>query len=535
VHGALLQALRATSQKSPSAPAITFVGSREDPYTFEEIHATADVLAQGLARLGLPARAPVGILARSQEDQVLHFLAALVAGYVPVILTPPNQKLNRAYYLHTMQGLLKTANLHAIVTDLDTLDVPCPTVRTRTLEPIGHSASRVSGDEGPPAAFLQFSSGTTGIKKGVLVTDDAALTQVQTYGSAIRLAESDVIVSWLPLYHDMGFIACFVMPLVWGIHTVMIDPIDWVTRPSSFVQLISDHRGTLAWNPNFAYAFMGQRASASDLRDVDLSSLRGLVNCSEPVTRSSQTLFAERFARHGLTRDVFWGCYAMAETTFALTHGEPTDAGHIDPLGPTNGELSSPQVSVGRALPGVELRVAADDGSPLPDRELGEVLVRSPFTFSGYFNDPEATRRAFVDGWYRTGDLGYAVGDAYYILDRLKDVMIVSGVNVVPRDIEELVSSVEGVIPGRVAAFSVFDQRVETERIVVLFESTEGGRAGDQLVLEVRQRVLAAFQIANFDTHAVPAGWLVKSSAGKIARRANREKWLSGAVSAVAS
>jgi acyl-CoA synthetase (AMP-forming)/AMP-acid ligase II len=514
---------------------MTFVGGREDVYTFEELLSTADALADGLSDLGLSARAPVGILARSQEDQVLHFLGALAAGYVPVILTPPNQKLNRAYYLHTMESLLRTANLHAIVTDLETLSVPCPTVRTRSLEPVGAGASHLPRGDGPDAAFLQFSSGTTGIKKGVLVTDTAALAQVQTYGSAIRLTDSDVIVSWLPLYHDMGFIACFVMPMVWGVHTVMIDPIDWVTRPSSFVRLVSNHRATLAWNPNFAYAFMAQRVADSDLHQADMSSLRGLVNCSEPVTQSSQTLFAERFTRWGLPDPVFWGCYAMAETTFALTHGEPGDPGYLDSRGPRNAELSSPQVSVGRTLPGVELRVAASDGSQLSDGELGEILVRSPFNFSGYFNDPDATAEAFVDGWYRTGDLGYVINGAYYILDRLKDVMIVSGVNVVPRDIEALVSSVGGVIPGRVAAFSSFDERVQTERIVVVFESGTDDKPLDQLVLEVRQRVLASFQIANFEAHVVPPGWLVKSSAGKIARRANHEKWLSGAMSAGAS
>ena len=245
------------------------------------------------------------------------------------------------------------------------------------------------------------------------------------------------------------------------------------------------------------------------------------------MTHSSQEAFRTRFASHGLREDVFWGCYAMAETTFALTHGTPDDTKALDPAGPVDSAPSSqPFVSVGRPLPGVELRVSSGPDEEAPDRVIGELHVRSPFTAEGYYNDVDSTEAAFVDGWYRTGDLGYRVDGALYVVGRSKDMMIVGGVNVFPQDLEEIVSGVTGVTPGRVTAFAEFDRDKETERVTILFESEERSEEEVRaLVLDVRQHILAVLQLANFDVHRVPPGWLLKSSAGKIARKANQARW----------
>jgi fatty-acyl-CoA synthase len=510
-----------------AAPAFTFLGDEPRRYTRAALFAAAEDIAKRLED-AVPRGGLLGLLLRSQEAQVLHYLAALRAGLVPAILTPPNRKLNRAYYAETTAAVLRRSAFSAVVSDLEGVELP-----TLTLAPVTAEATVRPADPQPPSravpdvALLQFSSGTTGIKRGVPLRRAHVLVQSDVYGSAIGLSPADVIVSWLPLYHDMGFIACLNMPLLHGVHTVMIDPIDWVTRPSSFLHAVSEFGGTLAWNPNFAYSFMAERVRPADLTGMDLGSLRGLVNCSEPVTHESQSRFAKRFAPHGLRRDVFWGCYAMAETTFALTHGSTVQPGALDEIGPVDGtRLRSPvQVSVGQALPGVALRVFADDGRPLPDREVGELWVRSPFNFEGYFNDPDATTAAHVDGWYRTGDLGYAVGGDIFVTGRKKDVLIVGGVNVFPQDIEAAVSEVDGVLAGRVSASSEFDAAVQSERIVILFESDVQGPELRRLTLEIRQRLLAAFQIANFAVHRVEPGWLVKSTSGKIARSANRRKW----------
>jgi acyl-CoA synthetase (AMP-forming)/AMP-acid ligase II len=317
------------------------------------------------------------------------------------------------------------------------------------------------------------------------------------------------------------------MPLVSGVHSIMMHPLDWVVSPGMFIQAASKYQATLSWNPNFAYSFMAQRVRLEQTEGVDLSSLRGLVNCSECVTLESQHRFLDRFVPLGLKPNVFWGCYAMAETTFALTHGETSDLAYLDSLGPTNASVSlkPPLVSVGRPLEGVELVVKDDQSVTLPERHLGEIWARSPFNFSGYYGNPSATEAAFHDGWYKTGDLGYRVGDEYFICSRKKDLLILSGINVFPQDVEEAVAAVEGVSAGRVAAFAHFDPQFQTERLFVLGESQLPEEGHGELIVRIRQRLLATFQIANFEVRLVPPGWLVKSSAGKMSRRANQAKW----------
>jgi fatty-acyl-CoA synthase len=529
----LFEVLEGAAEQRLREPAFTFLDSslRPSVYTYEALFDRAAELGARLESVGVDDTAPFGILLRSQEDQTLHYLAALHAGLLPAILTPPNRKLNQAYYAETMAAVLERCDFSALVTDLDLGELGTPTLRPSTFERLGRRAERRRERRSPAgrpnASFLQFSSGTTGIKRGVVVSDEAVLSQLETYSSALALSSEDVVLSWLPLYHDMGFIACLNLPLAYGVHTVVIDPIEWVTDPSIFARAASEYGATLAWNPNFAFAFMAQRTRESSLEGVDLSRFRGLVNCSEPVTFESQRQFSERFSGYGLRGDVFWGCYAMAETTFALTHGTPDDSDYVDELGPAD-ETSvrgRVQVSVGRPLAGVTLSVRSADGDELPDRRIGELWLKSPFTFSEYYNDPAATDAAFSDGWYRTGDLGYRVRESFYVVGRTKDVIIVGGVNVFPQDIEDLVSAMDGIVPGRVSAFSDFDTSLQTEKITVLAESELEGSAARQAVVAARQRLLAAFQVANFDVQLVPPGWLVKASSGKMSRGANRRKW----------
>jgi fatty-acyl-CoA synthase len=534
---ALYRWYRDTAAERPGAPAMTFLhdaGRESVTYSYAQLFDRVDELSAALRTHRLGRTAPVGLLLQSHEDQVLHYLAALDAGTVPAILTPPNRKLNREYYQETMGAVLRRCGFEAVVIGIDGVELPTRGLAPFTFEQVEEGPERApssaAADEALDASFMQFSSGTTGIKRGVLVSDDAVIAQLRTYAAALELDTSDRILSWLPLYHDMGFIACLNMPLAFGVHSIMIDPIDWVTNPLVYLRAVSDYGATLSWHPNFAYAFMAHRTRDRDLEGLDLSSLRALVNCSEPVTHDSQQAFLDRFEHVGLAPDVFKGCYAMAETTFALTHGDSGDPGYRDLEGPAEGTASlsgSGYVSVGHSLPGVDLEVVDhEDGRRLPDGSIGELWARSPFNFSGYFNDPDATDRAFVDGWYRTGDLGYRRDGAYYIAGRLKDVLIVGGVNVFPQDIEDLVSGFEGVTSGRVSAFSTFDPRVQTERVIIVAETTAAeGAERKQLMQEVRQRVLAAFQIANFELQFVEPGWLVKSTSGKMARGANRAKW----------
>ncbi|HEV3036379.1 MAG TPA: AMP-binding protein [Candidatus Angelobacter sp.] len=518
--------------KNPDRPAFTFLTANLEAkdYTFGELFERTHTVAEALARHQLDDHSLVGILVESQEAQVLHYLAALSLGLTPAILTPPNRKMNYDYYLRNIQGVLGYCGFSAVITSMTELAPVVPVLEPYTTCPRGE-ISRPAATADSEAAFLQFSSGTTGIKRGVIVNNRAVLSQLTAYGGAIGLTPGDTIVSWLPLYHDMGFIACLNLPLAFGAHTVMMQPMDWVANPAMYLRAVDRYRATLGWHPNFAFAFMADRIREPDLAGLSLGSLRGLINCSEPVTHVSQELFRERFSPYGLPGNVFWGCYAMAETTFAITYGASSDPGYLDFQGPVGAESRSnsrPFVSVGRPLAGVDLKVVSDGGQTCSDRQVGELWVKSPFNLSGYHNNPEATRTALCDGWYKTGDLGYQLDGQFFVSGRKKDMLIVAGANLYPQDIEDEVLKVAGIKLGRVAAFAAFDERLQTEELVVVAETEITGSEGLRLLSEVRQRLQAAFNISNFSVDLVAPGWLIKSSAGKMARRANREKWMAG-------
>lgn len=527
-HTKLFETFRSAAGQHPDDPAFTFLGADLDAreYSNRQLwNAAADIAAR-LRHLDFEEATPIGILLQSQESQVIHYLAALSAGLIPAILTPPNRKLRQDIFEKTIKSLVESCRFSAIITDCTELNVDASQLEPYTLDSVHRSQRRAEPIE--HTAILQFTSGTTGIKRGVRISHEAMLRSLRIYADAIGLERTDRILSWLPLYHDMGFIACLNMPLAFGIPCIMMNPLDWVANPGIFVQAASRYKATLSWNPNFAYAFMADRVRQEQLEDVDLSSLRGLINCAEPVTIESQRRFRTRFAPHGLKADVFRGCYAMAEATFALTDGLEADPGYLDARGPLKSDLviKLPQISVGRALPGVELAVVDEHACHLPERTIGELWVRSPLLFSGYYNNPEATAAAMHQGWYKTGDLGYRIGEEFYVCSRKKDLLILNGVNVFPQDVEELVSSVNGIIPGRVVAFSQFSEQFQSETLTVLAESGAAAAERGDITIRIRQTILATFQVANFHVHLVPPMWLIKSSSGKIARQSNKDRWL---------
>ena len=334
-HETLYGAMRDTAERHPDRQALVFLDANLTPtsYSYRELTTTISALATRLSALGLPRKAPVGLLLRSQHAQALHYVAALACGLVPAILTPPNRKFNGDYYQRTIRSLLQCGKFGLVVADCPTAGCEVPATEPWSIRIA--NGSRPPRVESVDAAFLQFSSGTTGIKRGVMVSDGAALAQIRSYSRAIDLTPDDRIVSWLPLYHDMGFMTALNMTLVCGCCSIMIEPLDWVVRPALYPAAVSRFRGTLGWHPNFAFAFMAERIPTPERFCFDLSSVRGLVNCSEPVTRTSQERFARHFAGCGFQESVFWGCYAMAETTFAVTHGTARDDGYLDERGPT--------------------------------------------------------------------------------------------------------------------------------------------------------------------------------------------------------
>jgi acyl-CoA synthetase (AMP-forming)/AMP-acid ligase II len=328
---------------------------------------------------------------------------------------------------------------------------------------------------------------------------------------------------------------------------VLISPFDWVRAPHKLLEAVTRYQGTLSWLPNFAYNFSAQKIRNRDLEGIDLSSWRAVINCSEPMYLKSHQLFINRFEAYGLRPEALATCYAMAENVFAVTQGginEPVTIDRIDRSGYFSERVARPcnedesaisMLSAGKPMDNTKIRVLDDKLVDLPERQIGEIALQSDCMLTGYFNRPDLTAKAIIDGWYLTGDLGYLADGELYITGRKKDLIIVGGKNIYPQDLENLASEVPGIHPGRVAAFGVPNEETGTEDVVILAELDEVyGTTGNtsqealksRLADEVRQHVTRGSDIALRYVSIVNRGWLLKTSSGKVARSANREKYI---------
>jgi fatty-acyl-CoA synthase len=530
----------------------------EHPISYRELIQGAAGYAGALRDAGVQPGEVVVLILQHSEALVFSFFGAVLHGAVPAIMPFLTEKLSPETYRRSLKSLFEVTAPAAVVTypefetEVRGAMIPGGPVRKVLLssdvspqaEP--DFAALRGGKRAPEdVVLLQHSSGTTGLQKGVALSHAAVFRQLEHYAEAIRLRPDDTIVSWLPLYHDMGLIAGFLMPVLQGIPLVLMSPFDWVRAPAKLLQAVARHRGTLSWLPNFAYNFCAQKIRDRDLEGVDLSSWRAVINCSEPMHFKSHQAFGERFRAYGLKENALATCYAMAENVFAVTQGgidSPVTVDAVSQRGllvdriarpAADGEPAMNMLSCGRPLAKVEIQIVDDARKELPERHLGEVMLRSDCMLTGYYRRPDLTEKALQGGWFLTGDLGYLAGGEVYITGRKKDLIIVGGKNVYPQDLESLVSEVPGVHPGRAVAFGVYSEEQGTEEVVMVAEMESAGIPGDNLEAaalrlsdEIRRRVTQGSDVALRQVRIVPPGWLLKTSSGKIARGANRDKYL---------
>ncbi|MGD0174635.1 MAG: AMP-binding protein [Anaerolineales bacterium] len=555
------QRLRELYENSPDQTVLHWMDVRqpEHPISCRELICGAAGYAGAFQDAGVQPGEVVVLILQHSEALVYSFFGTVLHGAIPAIMPFLTEKLSPETYRRSLKSLFEVTAPAAVVTypeflaEVQSAISPGGSVRKVLLSTaIGPRAepdfSAMRGRERTPedVVLLQHSSGTTGLQKGVALSHAAVFRQLDTYAEAIRLRSGDTIVSWLPLYHDMGLIAGFILPVLRGIPLVLMSPFDWVRAPYKLFHAVSRHRGTLTWLPNFAYNFCAQKIRSRDLEGVDLSSWRAVINCSEPMHYKSHAMFLERFRAQSLKPEALATCYAMAENVFAVTQGgidAPVTVDTVSQRGLLVDRVARPaadeedamnMLSCGRPLANVEVKIVDDFRQELPARHLGEVMLRSDCMLSGYYRRPDLTEKAFLDGWFLTGDLGYLAEGEVYITGRKKDLIIVGGKNVYPQDLESLASEVPGVHPGRAVAFGVFSEELGTEEVVMVAEMEAGEipqiemeETAQRLSEEIRRRVTQGSDIALRQVRIVPQGWLLKTSSGKIARGANREKFLS--------
>ncbi|MEO7731797.1 MAG: alpha/beta fold hydrolase [Kofleriaceae bacterium] len=529
----------------PTDLALAFpCADRVAEYSWFELLASIQARSRLLIASGIRPGQVVGICTHVSEAQVLCFLSLLALGAVPTILSHPSSKQSESLFLERWRPLLQRG------------DVPC-ILCSEELAPLframvaGHGLATlvvVISEPDPSSAvepdlasvpdrftFLQFSSGTTGLRKGVRVTHEMLRSQASRYAPTVGLVAGDCVASWLPLYHDMGLVGSLMIPLITGASSVHVSPFDWLDDPRLLFRLVSRYRATHIWLPNFAFRVLAERGQLSP-SEVDLHSLRVIVNCGEPVRAISHQQLVERFAAHGLREDHIQVCYALAENTFAVTQsslGRTVRRDRVRRSVDATGELVSPAspgdaeggieyLSCGRALPGTGIRISG--GGPDGDRErrVGNVEIFSDSLFSAYIGGEQA--QFTNDGWYRTGDVGYLADGELFLIGRLRDVIIHRGINLHPEDLEAVIDRVPGCKPGRAVAFGVDSAVDGTELLVVMVELTAD--ADKELVVrEIRRQVTAACEVTVHEVVTCPLGSLLKSTSGKPARGANRERY----------
>ena len=519
--------------------------------TFSTFRDRARRQAAALAGHGVVAGDRVVIVMPQGIPAMTAFVAAMMLGAVPAFLAYPNFKIEPSKYRSGLAGV--TANLKAKVVVIDeqfpeemldcvSLGSETRLVRAGVSVAAGAAEPTLTASEIRPdsLAFIQHSAGTTGLQKGVALTHRSVLRQLEYLAQAITISSNDRIYSWLPLYHDMGLIACFMLPMVCHLPIVMQSPLDWVMRPETLLQIISEYKCTLAWMPNFAFQFVPRRTPPSRWSQYDLSCLRLLINCSEPVRTGSMEQFESAFR---LREGVLQSSYAMAENVFAVTQSDVgagsgpvriwVDGQHfrrehtIVPISAQSPAALS-FTSSGSLLPDHELRIVSDSGAIVGENAVGEIALRSHCLFEGYYNRPDLTARAIVDGWYHTGDLGFCRQGELYVIGRKNDLLIVGGANIYPQDIEEMVAAHPAIHDGRVIALGVYNPELGTQDIVVVAEVVEEDALAKpaELEQEIRARIVSGMGVAVRTIYLKPPKWIVKSTAGKPARSATREKLL---------
>jgi acyl-CoA synthetase (AMP-forming)/AMP-acid ligase II len=525
---------------------------------FSEVERLTALGGGGLQALGLRKGDRVALILPDNDTFVLTFLAALRAGIIPVPIYPPTGVGQLSGYLDNTRHIIGKSGARVVVTTamikqlLGAVQAACPKLeRVVTYVSLAESTVRVRPEQISPddTAFLQFTSGSTSRPKGVVLTHANLLANARNIVE-IGLeasAQDDRGVTWLPLFHDMGLIGFVLSPLIRGINVTFMSPLMFLKRPASWLQAISRYKGTISFGPNFAYALAIKRSRPKDLEGLDLSHWRVAGCGAEPIRPETLDSFAEAFKAIGFRREAFLPAYGMAESTLAISFSKGlfTDSVRASTLWSEGraapAEIDTTQdvlrlTSCGGEFDRHQIGVFAIDdetgAQPLGERVVGELRLKGPSVTPGYFQEPELTSQAFAGGWFKTGDLGYLADGNVYICGRSKEVVIISGRNFYPQDIEWEASQIEGVRKGNVVCFGTSGESSDREKVVVVFEtSIEDGVQRGAMCTAIRSRVQDTVGVAIDDVVPVAPGILPKTSSGKLQRTRTRDLYESDELS----
>lgn len=540
-------------QTHPDRPHIRFCTdeNEDEVLTYRQLQEGAVAVAARLQYGGLQRGEPVVIMLPTGRDYFFAYLGVLLAGGVPAPIYPPVRRSQIEDHLHRHGAILKNCGasimiimpeaklfaqaLKAQVENLRSL----MTVAELSSGPGIYQALRLGSND---IAFLQYTSGSTGNPKGVVLTHANLLANIRAMGEAVQVSSTDIVVSWLPLYHDMGLIGAWMSSLYYAAQLVLMSPLRFISRPQHWLWTIHRWRGTISAAPNFAYELCLKRIDTAELQGLDLSSWRVACNGAEPVSPQTVEDFCSKFGAYGFRRRAMMPVYGLAESSVGLTF-PPLDRGPLidviqrEPFlrygraRPAGGgeEKVLRFAACGRTLPGHEIRILDPAGRELPERHEGILQFRGPSATSGYFRNAQETERLFDDYWLNSGDMAYIAGSDVFITGRKKDILIRAGRNIYPQELEEAVSRLSGIRKGNVVVFGAVDPPSGTERLIVVAETREKETEKlDALRQEIDALAIDLTGAAADEVVLAPPGTVLKTSSGKIRRAGNRQLFEQG-------
>lgn len=551
----LIEVLQLYAENEPNRPHIYLQDENgdEQKLTYGDLYKNAKALAQGLIEKGIKPGETVAIMLPTSEAFFYSFMGILLAGAIPVPIYPPFRPDRIGEYAVREAMILQNAQVRILITfhKAELLSRLLRVFISSLKEVTTVSALTKPTTEipeinlyGENAALIQYTSGSTSAPKGVLLSHDNLLANIRAYGAGLEITENDVVVSWLPLYHDMGLIGAWLGSFYHGIPVTILSPLTFLTRPEQWLWTIHYHRATLSAGPNFAYELCVRKIKDKDIKGLDLSSWRLAFNGAEAINPNTLRRFAKRFAPYGFKEDALFPVYGLAESSVALTFPPLNTKPLFDRINretlekqqravPVKSEKESylEFVSCGIPFKDHKIQIVDEHNRALPERSVGHLQFQGPSAMQGYYRNQEETNKVHHDGWWDTGDLAYIADGNVYITGRKKDIIIKAGRNYYPEEIESTTAQVVGVRKGCVAAFGVNDPKTGTEKLIIVAETRETNlKEKLRIREEIIDRLSTALgtppdQVLLVEPHTIP-----KTSSGKLRRSACKKDYVDGVI-----
>jgi 1-acyl-sn-glycerol-3-phosphate acyltransferase len=551
--GTLVEVLDWHVQAHPDRPHLYFYGDHDvaETISYAQLRTGAAAVAAGLQDRGLQPGQMVAIMLPTSLDFFYSFHGVLLAGGVPVPLYPPARLSQIEDHLRRQASILDSSQASILITVAEGQRLArLLGAQVEGLRSIVTVQELSKSGDGPVAptqqpedvAFLQYTSGSTGTPKGVILTHANLLANIRAMGQVAGTTSRETFVSWLPLYHDMGLIGACLGSLYYACPLVLMSPLAFLARPQRWLWAIHHHRGTISAAPNFGYELCLRRIDDLDLEGLDLSSWQMALNGAEPISPETVVRFCERFAKYGFRPQAMTPVYGLAESSLGAAFPPPgrgvrMDCIQRDPFSRSGQAIPATEgdptalrfVSCGRPLVGHQIRIVDATGYEVAERQVGHLQFQGPSATSGYFRNPEDTRRLFDGNWLNSGDLAYMAGGDIYVTGRVKDLIIRAGRNIYPQELEEAVGDLPGIRKGCVAAFGSTDPVSSTERLVVVAETREtDAKAQEQLHQQIDATIVDLLGTSADDVVLAPPQTVLKTSSGKVRRAACRERYERG-------